>query len=61
VLTKADKLNKSERAARLAALPDELPQFADLTTIVFSSVTGEGVEALRTLITDITEDSEEDA
>ena len=59
VLTKADKLNKTERAARLAALPDELPQFADLTTIIFSSVTGEGVETLRTLITEITETDEE--
>lgn len=54
VLTKADKLNKRERTERLAALPHELPQFNDLTTIVFSSVTGEGVEALRTLIEEIT-------
>ncbi|MCQ2408428.1 MAG: ribosome biogenesis GTP-binding protein YihA/YsxC [Oscillospiraceae bacterium] len=54
VLTKADKLNKSERAARLAALPDELPQYEDLNITVFSSMTGEGVDALRTLIEDIT-------
>lgn len=54
VLTKADKLNKSERAARMAALPDELPQFDDLTVIPFSSVTGEGVEPLRALIEEIT-------
>ena len=54
VLTKADKLNQSERRARLAALPDELPQFEDLTVIPFSSGTGEGVDALRTLIEEIT-------
>lgn len=54
VLTKADKLNKTERAARLAALPDELPQYEDLNVTVFSSVTGEGVDVLRTLIEDIT-------
>lgn len=56
VLTKADKLNKSERAARLAALPDELPQYEDLTVIPFSSVTGEGVDVLRGLAEEITAD-----
>ena len=54
VLTKADKLNKSERAERLAALPAELPQFEDLHVTVFSSVTGEGVADLRALIEEIT-------
>ena len=54
VLTKADKLNKTDRAARLAALPDELPQYEDLNVTVFSSVTGEGVDVLRALIEDIT-------
>ncbi|MBR5372959.1 MAG: YihA family ribosome biogenesis GTP-binding protein [Oscillospiraceae bacterium] len=61
VLTKADKLNKTERAARLAALPDELPQYEDLTVIPFSSVTGEGVEELHTLIEEITADDGEKA
>lgn len=54
VLTKADKLNKTERAARIAALPGELPQFEDLNVTIFSSVTGEGVEPLRALIEEIT-------
>ena len=62
VLTKADKLNKTERSARLAALPQELPQFEDLNVTVFSSVTGEGVDSLRGLIEEITvpvEDAED--
>jgi GTP-binding protein len=54
VLTKADKLNRSERQQRLAALPDELPQYEDLTVIPFSAVTGEGTDALRALAEEIT-------
>ena len=64
VLTKADKLNKTEREKRLAALPTEIPQFEDITTIIFSSMTGEGVEKLRALTEEITvpiEDDEADA
>lgn len=62
VLTKSDKLNKTERTARLAALPQELPQFEDLNVTIFSSVTGEGVESLRSLIEEITiDDNETDA
>lgn len=64
VLTKADKLNKTEREKRLAALPTEIPQFEDITTIIFSSMTGEGVEELRALTEEITvpiEDDEADA
>ncbi|MBR4201918.1 MAG: YihA family ribosome biogenesis GTP-binding protein [Oscillospiraceae bacterium] len=59
VLTKADKLNKTERSARLAALPQELPQYEDLNVTVFSSVTGEGVVSLRTLIEEITVESDQ--
>lgn len=53
VLTKSDKLNKSERIARLKALEDEIPCFDQITVIPFSSVTGEGVEEIRDIIEDL--------
>ena len=52
VLTKADKLNKSERAARMQAFTEEIPCFEDLVTVPFSAVTGEGVEEVRAIIED---------
>ena len=50
VLTKADKLNKSEREARLEALKSEPPEYDSLTLVTFSSLTGEGVEGLMGII-----------
>ena len=56
VLTKADKLNKTERAARLAALQDELAEFDGVECIPFSAVTGEGVDTLRQILDEVTEE-----
>ncbi len=53
-LTKIDKLNKSERAARLAAFPDELGCDEEML-VPFSSVTGEGADTLRDLLTEVLE------
>ena len=53
VLTKADKLSKTERASRLEALKTELPYFDDLTLIPFSAVTDEGVDKLRSIVEEI--------
>lgn len=47
VLTKADKLNKTERARRMEAIPTELKGFEDIIKIPFSAVNGEGVEAVK--------------
>ena len=55
VLTKADKLNKSERERRLEALKTELPYYDQLTVVPFSAVTDEGVERLREIIDEISE------
>lgn len=57
IFTKADKLKKSERAARMAGFAQEIPYFEDITHIEFSAETGEGVEEIRRIITDLAEDS----
>ena len=53
VLTKSDKLNKTERLNRLEALKTELPYYDELTVIQFSAVTDEGVDKLREIVEDV--------
>ena len=56
VLTKADKLKKMEREKRMEAFKSEIPCFEDMHVIPFSSVTFEGVEELRAIVEEVTED-----
>lgn len=49
VLTKSDKLNKTEREKRLASLQEDFP-YNNIRFVVFSSVKGEGVEELKSVI-----------
>ena len=56
VLTKIDKLSKSQRLARLEAFGQELGCDDELTLIPFSSQTGEGVEDIWEIIHDICEE-----
>jgi len=58
VLTKADKLNKTERAKRMEAFKEEIPCFEDIHSIPFSSQTFEGVEELRAIVEDIADDND---
>lgn len=58
VLTKADKLNKTERQNRMEALKDELPCYDQLTVIPFSAVTDEGVTEIREIIEEIISEEE---
>lgn len=58
VLTKADKLKKTEREQRMEALRSELPQYDDLTVISFSAVTDEGVAEIRSIIEAVASDGE---
>ena len=54
VLTKIDKLNKTERAERLAKFPDELGVDGD-NLFPVSSTTGEGIDELREILVDLLE------
>lgn len=58
VLTKADKLKKRERAERREAFMSEIPCAEDITMIEFSAETGEGVDKIREIIEDISENTE---
>lgn len=53
VLTKADKLKKTERAERMDAFKTELPMYDQLTVIPFSAMTDEGVEDIRSIIEEV--------
>ena len=54
VLTKADKLKKTEREKRMEAFRGEIPCFDDIHVIPFSSMTFEGVDELRQIVEDVT-------
>ena len=58
-LTKSDKLNQTERRQRLAALEEAFSDDEGLRLIPFSSVTGEGVEELREILSSVAEEPEE--
>lgn len=58
VLTKCDKLNKGERAKRESALETELSFLPDsVKKIYFSSVSGEGVDSVRNVLEQISEEN----
>lgn len=50
VMTKIDKLNKTEREKRIKELETELSTYTHMERIPFSSVSGEGVDALKKVI-----------
>ena len=58
VLTKSDKLNKSERMKRLAAFNDILEDLDGVTVIPFSATNGEGADEIREIIEQVTVDEE---
>lgn len=58
VFTKADKLKPMARKARMEAFKTEIPCFEDITCVPFSVITGEGVDEIRGIIEDISQDAE---
>lgn len=56
VLTKSDKLNKTEYAARMAAFDTFFADYEGVQYVPFSAVNGEGVETLREIIVSVTEE-----
>lgn len=52
VMTKSDKLNKTERNNRLEDIHTELAEFGDVKIIPFSASNGEGAEEIRKAIED---------
>ena len=58
VLTKSDKLNKTERAKRLAAFDEILSDLEGITVIPFSAVNGEGADEIRDILDQVTADDE---
>lgn len=50
VMTKSDKLNKTERTKRLEDIHTELAEFGDVKIIPFSASNGEGADEIRKAI-----------
>ena len=58
VLTKSDKLNKTERAKRLAAFDAILADLEGITVIPFSATNGEGADQIREILDQVTLDDQ---
>ena len=56
VLTKADKLNKTER---MQAFETEIPYFSQIHVIPFSAITREGVSEVQAVLEEIASETEE--
>lgn len=60
VLTKADKLNKTQREKRMSGFENEIPYFHEITVVPFSAQTFEGVERLREIVEEVISDDDID-
>lgn len=53
VASKVDKLNKTQRLECEKSMEEELEKYVDIKKIKFSSITGEGIEDIRGLISSV--------
>ena len=58
VLTKSDKLNKTEKAKRLAAFDAILTDLEGVTVIPFSATNGEGADEIRSVLDQVISDDD---
>ena len=58
VFTKADKLKPSKRDERMQGFSQEIPCFSQITSIVASAETGEGIDEIRSIIDEVSEGQE---
>ena len=56
VFTKADKLSARQRAERMDGFAKEIPYFEDITYVVASSETGEGIPELKEILSEVLEE-----
>ncbi len=59
--TKSDKLKKTEREKRMAQFPSEIPCFEDITWVATSSESGEGMDEIREIIEQVSQEDNGDA
>ena len=59
IFTKADKLKPTARKQRMEAFKTEIPCFEQIVHVEFSAVTGEGVEEIRQIADEISDDEKE--
>ncbi len=53
ILTKCDKLNKSEREESFKEIMNEISFVGDISVIPFSAITGEGIEEMHSILEQI--------
>ena len=57
VASKCDKLNKTQRTGREDDIKNELKKYHGVPIVFYSSVSGEGVEKIKQIISDRVENS----